>query len=297
MSIFVRLLGCVLLAFGLAGCGPADDPIATRPAGALRIATQNVHYIDLNKPTGSWSVADWEERKPALDQAVGELDADIVAFQEMESFAGGNDGSINLARDWLLQRHPQYAAGANGDWRSFPSTQPIFYRKDRFALIEQGWFFFSDTPDIIYARTYDGSYPAFASWVRLQDNVSGKVIAVFNVHFEYKNGSNRLKSAALVAERTAPLIANGDRVVLLGDMNARAGSKTLGILEDAGFDFLPTSGSTYHLNAGLNLFGAIDHLATAGAVLATTPPQVQRRRVRGRWPSDHYAVVGDFHLQ
>lgn len=38
------------------------------------------------------------------------MNADIVAFQEMESFAGGNDGSVNLTPDWLLERDKAYSA-------------------------------------------------------------------------------------------------------------------------------------------------------------------------------------------
>ena len=288
-----RLLPLLFLA--ILGCGPQADPIPPAPVHALRIATQNVHYIVLGQSTGPWSVGDWEDRKVSLDSAFKAIAPDIIGFQEMESFQRGDDGSVNLARDWLLAQNPDYAAGASGDWRTFPSTQPIFYRRDRFTLLDQGWFFFSDKPDVIYSRTFDGSYPAFASTVRLRD-AAGKVLTVVNVHFEYKSGSNRLASARLVAQRMAPLIAAGERVVLIGDLNALRGSRTADILKDAGFIFLPVTGSTYHLNRGINLFGAIDHIALAGPVSAAGPPQVQRRQFAGRWPSDHYAVVADVTL-
>jgi len=224
----------------LLGCGPqsSNAPLGPTPDRALWIATQNAHYISLNEPTGAWSVGDWQDRKASMDLAFKALNADIIGFQKMESFASDNEGSVNLARDWLLQQNPSYAVGANGDWRSFPSTQPIFYRTDSFTLLAQGWFFFSDTPDIIYSRTFDGSYPAFASTVRLRDS-EGKVLNIVNVHFEHKSGSNRLKSSALVAERMAPLIAAGERVILIGDINALRGLKIARILEDVGFDFLP----------------------------------------------------------
>ena len=291
-----RLLPILLSLAALLGCAAPPTQIAPAPPGTLRIATHNVHYISLRDQAGAWSVGDWEDRKLSLDLTFKSLDADIVAFQEMESFGRGDTDGINLARDWLLARNPGYAAGANGDAATFPSTQPIFYRTDRLELLDQGWFFFSDTPDVIYSRTFDGSYPAFASWVRLRDTATGRTVQVVNVHFEYKSGSNRLKSAALTVERIAPDLTEGEAVLLVGDLNALAGSRTADIFREGGFAFLDVPGSTYHLNRGINLFGAIDHIATAGPVLSVGPVQVQRGRFDGRYPSDHYPVLADVDL-
>ncbi|RYH04590.1 endonuclease [Salipiger sp. IMCC34102] len=288
-----------LLLFGLlilAACGGPAAPIGPVPEGTLRFATQNIHYISLNAAEGAWSLPDWEDRKTSVDLAFKALDADIVAFQEMESFGRGDSFDINLARDWLLARNPGYAAGANGPSATFPSTQPIFYRTDRLEMLDQGWFFFADTPDVIYSRTFDGSWPAFASWAQFRDRATGRRLTVYNVHLEYKSGSNRLKSAALTVERMAPRLAAGEAVVLAGDLNALAGSKTVQIFRAAGLRFADVPGSTYHLNRGIDLFGAIDHVATAGPVHVVGPPQVQRRTFDGRYPSDHYAVVTDLAL-
>ncbi|SEQ48192.1 Metal-dependent hydrolase, endonuclease/exonuclease/phosphatase family [Loktanella sp. DSM 29012] len=288
---------CLIVLTVLFACGESTSRITPPPHGSVRIATHNVHYIVLDQATGTWSVGDWEDRKESADQAFKALDADIVAFQEMESFGRGDTDNINLHRDWLLQNNPDYAAGANGDSAVFPSTQPIFYRTARFEMLDQGWFFFSDTPDVIYSRTFNGSYPAFASWVQLRDRNDGKTLTIYNVHFEFSSGSNRLLSAELTVDRMAPRLAAGERVVLTGDLNALRSFRTAQIFKDAGFIFAPVPGSTYHLNRGINLFGAIDHLAASGPVSLIGEPQVLRRKFDGRWPSDHYPVIGDFVLR
>ncbi len=263
-------------------------------AGALRIATYNVHYIILGQATGPWSVGDWDRRKDPLDQAFKVVGADVIGFQEMESFGRGSGGQVNLTLDWLLENNPGYAAAAAGDPQVFPSTQPILYRIDRLDLLDQGWFFFSDTPDVIYARTFNGSYPAFTSWAQFRDRDSGQVFRVVNMHTDYASRSNRLQSMELAAARIAPWINAGETVFAIGDLNARIGDRPVAILQEVGLTFLPIPGATYHFNRGINLFGAIDHIAHAGAAQPQGTPVVLRQKFDGEWPTDHYPVIADF---
>ncbi|EPX84988.1 endonuclease/exonuclease/phosphatase family protein [Salipiger mucosus] len=298
----LRTLALLLVGLLLVACAQQvrltewSDPPAPRD-GALRIATLNVHYIDLRSSgDGPWTRAGWERRRPALTAAVGDMQADIIAFQEMESFRGGNDDSNNLARRHLLEAHPDYEAAATGDWRAFPSTQPIFYRSDRFELRDQGWFFFSDTPDVIYSRTFDGSWPAFASWAEFAPVGGGPAFRVVNLHFEYRSASNRRLSAELVAERIAPVIGQGTPVIVAGDLNALHGWRVMEILESAGLRFPRVPAATYHLNRGINLLGPIDHVGLTPDLQVSAGPFVLQRKYAGQWPSDHYPVLLDVTL-
>ena len=300
MRIAIKALLVLLLTPLLVACvshlaNSGDDPLPPQPAGALRVGTLNVHYIRAREAEGPWSVGDWMRRRGPMDAQFKAIGADLFAFQEMETFGGGSMSGENLALDWLLENNPDYRAAAVGDPAEFPSTQPILYRADRLTLVDQGWFFFSDTPDVIYSRTFDGSYPAFASWARFR-GPGGTEFDAVNVHTDFRSGSNRLASVRLVADRIAPAIADGRPVILLGDLNARRGAPTLEILEEAGLTFLAVDGATYHLNRGLNLFGAIDHVGTANGIRAAGPPVVVRRKFQGEWPSDHYPVIADLFL-
>lgn len=283
------LLGCQQVR----NSGNADLP---PPDGSVRIATYNVHYIRVNATSGRWSAANWERRKAPMDAVFKAIDADLVAFQEMESFAGGNEDSNNLARTWLLDQNPGYRAAAIGDWQSFPSTQPILYRADRWRVEEQGWFFFSDTPEVIYSRTFDGSYPAFASWADFRPVGGGAGFRLLNVHLDYSSSENRVKSTELVSRRVASWIAEGKRVILAGDLNARLGSDLHDMLGEAGLSFVPVQGATYHFDRGLNLFGAIDHIGYSGSVELASGPYVYREKHGEVWATDHYPVIADFRL-
>jgi endonuclease/exonuclease/phosphatase family metal-dependent hydrolase len=297
----LKLLGAIGIAvIALVGCqtirNSGTTPLPPASPETLRVATYNVHYIILGRDTGAWSVGDWERRKTPLDLAFKEIRADVIGFQEMESFGRGTEGRVNLTLDWLLANNPDYAAAAVGDPTRFPSTQPILYRPDRLALLDQGWFFFSDTPDVIYSRTFNGSYPAFTSWAQFRDQTSGEVFRVINLHTDYASRSNRVQSIELVAQRIAPWMDADETLFVIGDFNARLGDAVINILADQGLDFAPVRGATVHFNRGLNLFGAIDHIATSGNTQLSGDPIVLRKKFAGEWPTDHYPVIADYLL-
>ena len=293
---FVLVLVVLLM---MVGCqtirNSGKTPLPPAQPGTLRIATYNVHYIILRQQTGPWSVGDWERRKGPMDLAFKAINADVIGFQEMESFARG-DNTSNLTLDWLLANNPDYIAAAVGDPAVFPSTQPILYRSDRLELLDQGWFFFSNTPDVIYARTFDGSFPAFTSWAQFRDLASGQIFRVANLHTDYASRSNRVKSVELVAQRIKPWMDADETIFVIGDLNARRGDRVYNILAETGLDFAPVQGSTYHLNRGINLFGAIDHIGTSGAATLAGDPIVLRQKFEGEWPTDHYPVIADYAL-
>lgn len=299
-KLFRGIAGLILVLITIVGCqqvrNSGSDPVPDAAPQTLRLASYNVHYIVLGRATGPWSVADWDRRKGPLDQAFKTVDADVMAFQEMESFGGGSQGRVNLTLDWLLDNNSGYAAAAVGPVDQFPSTQPILYRTDRLEAVDQGWFFFSDTPDVIYARTFNGSYPAFASWAQFRDRDTGAVFRVVNLHTDYASLSNRQQSVALVANRIAPWIEDGEALFVMGDFNARLGSPILQLLGDLGVEYAPVQGSTFHFNRGLNLFGAIDHIGYVGGPQLVGGPFVLREQFDGEWPTDHYPVAADFNL-
>ncbi len=158
---------------------------------------------------------------------------------------------------------------------------------------DQGWFVFSTMPDVIYSRTFNGSFPALGSWAALRDVGSGAAFRVVNIHTDFRSSSNRTQSIELVAERVRRLIEDGETVLVVGDFNVRHGSSTLKVLKDVGLRFLKVDGTTYYFNRGLNLFRAIDHIGLSGATEPVGEPVVLRQKFDGEWPTDHYPVVLD----
>jgi endonuclease/exonuclease/phosphatase family metal-dependent hydrolase len=262
---------------------PAAEP-GGRPAAFL-LGTFNIHYI------APWQERmRWEERRQAVVAMLESADADIMAFQEMETFEGGSFNDENRQLDWISDHFPDYDFAAVGDPREYPSTQPVMYRSDRFEALDQGFFFFSPTPDEIYSRSWDGGFPAFCSWVRFRDSRSGTTFYLYNLHFDHSSRGNRLKAAELVASRIRAREHPDEPVIVVGDFNAPWFFRPVRIVADAGLEIADTTGSTFHLGRGINVIPAIDHVLVSKG-LDPGRTRVLRRRFDGAWPSDHYPVL------
>jgi endonuclease/exonuclease/phosphatase family metal-dependent hydrolase len=283
MSAAITLLAALVL---LAGC--ASGPSDLREAD-LTVASFNIHYLSLRR-----DVLPWDERRDAVQAVLAELDADLIAFQEMETFGGGHSSDRNIQLDFVLDAFPRYRAAAVGDPDIYPSTQPVLYDPDVLTPVEQGFFFFSPTPDLIYSRPWRGRYPAFASWVRFRHNTTDKQFHLFNVHFDASTPSDRLRSADLTIDRVAD-IAGEDAVIVLGDFNAPLLFPTMRRFIRAGFRHSGFRRSTFHFNRGLRLFPAIDHILVRGPV-DSAHGEIIRSRYQGVFPSDHYPIRTEIDL-
>ena len=251
----------------------------------VRVATFNVHYLSQRVPA-----MNWDGRQEAVMRVIEAMNADIIAFQEMETFAGGRFSDTNLQLDSVLAAFPEYAAAAVGDPEVYPSTQPILYRPADLRVVTQGFFFFSETPDTIYSRPWHKRFPAFASWASFERLADGFEFTVFNVHTDASSGRNRMKTARLVVDRIENRDDRGAPVILAGDFNAPASFPSARIYDRADLVRARGSSATFHFNRGLHLFPAIDHIRVSGG-LSVSQASVVRLSLDGIWPSDHYPVL------
>jgi endonuclease/exonuclease/phosphatase family metal-dependent hydrolase len=293
----------------------------------LSVMSLNVHYY---RPGADKS--EWQRRKYAVTAALREMQPDIVLFQEMETFEGGHMPRRNEQLRWVLERVEGYAAGALGagkpveylgrkrrtegtgpgrsttdaarateaglrtaglDSGTFPVTQPILYRPARFALVEEGFFFFSSTPDEIYSQPWAGSWPAYTSWLLLRERSTGRLLYLYNSHLDAFSGENRRKGSRLIRRRIAERSIRTAAVVLGGDFNALPGWRLLATIEEAGLRRVPIKSATYHFRRGLELFPAIDHLFHSPALKPVSYGVVQQKWAE-HWPSDHHPIVAAF---
>lgn len=292
-----RVLAALLGSAGallLPGCTAAPPPesAATRSEQALRVATFNILFLDLT-PRGAGGARGpeaWEARRPVLLAALRAIDADLIAFQEMESWTGAPQAGPPVQRAWLSARMPGHGIAAATDEAGRETGQPIFFRRDRLVLLAQGSVSLGTAPGL--AGAFAG-YADQITWARLRDRRNGATLSVLNLHLHFSDSLRRDSGAMLAAELAAEAIERGDRVIVLGDFNIPARSRPIRALTGVGLTHLPATGASFHLNSGLHLFGAIDHILHGPGLASPGGAQVLRGAHRGVWPSDHYPVWAD----
>lgn len=274
-----------------AGCSSSEfEPGINSADTNVSLLSLNIHYlVPENDKTN------WELRKYAVSDALNDVAADIVLFQEMETFEGGHAPSRNIQLEWVLDTVDGYAAAAVGDASEYPVTQPILYKDELFSPLEQGFFFFSDTPDQIYSEPWNGRWPAYTSWVLFKRLSDGREFYIFNLHLDAFSRKNRVRGAELIVERIKSRSNPDAPLILAGDFNLLKGSGVLKTLDDASLSRAPANGSTYHFGNGFNLYGAIDHIFYSSG-FEIVEAGVLQRKWTGEWPSDHHPLYGSFSL-
>jgi endonuclease/exonuclease/phosphatase family metal-dependent hydrolase len=148
----------------------------------------------------------------------------------------------------------------------------IFFRKDRFSLVENGDFWLSETPDVPGSVGWDASMTRLSTWVLLADAQGpapgrrARKLLVVNSHFDHKGAEARKNSAVLVAARAQEIAlrTGADAVAITGDFNAEKivsdTASSYARFRDAGFvdvfalaaraDLGSCAGSTFHAFKG-----------------------------------------------
>ncbi|MCR4921987.1 MAG: endonuclease/exonuclease/phosphatase family protein [Bacteroidaceae bacterium] len=154
--------------------------------------------------------ASWETRRDRCCQYLKDSNIDVVGFQEV---------TTSMLPD-LVERLPEYGYVAQGrlNREDRDEMTPVFYRKDKYDLLDSGHFWLSETPDVPASKGWDTSVPRIASWVKLKDKATGKVFVALSTHFDHKGHQARIESGKLL-QKMMVKIAGKHPAMLAGDFN------------------------------------------------------------------------------
>lgn len=252
------------------------------PAAAqapLKVMTFNVRY-----PAESDGPDKWNRRAERLIATWKRIGADVVGTQEL----------FQHQADAIVAADPRYAwfgrdrRGAHSD-----EHMGVFYRRDRLKLIDSGDFWLSDTPGVPGSISWGHPFPRMVTWGRFERLSDGRRFTLVNTHFPYRteDGPAREKAAAKVAAFVATLPAD-EAAVVTGDFNDVPGSASHHLLtarlDDVWIALRRREAGTFHGFTGSG-DRRIDWVLTRG--FTARAAAIDRTRVGGRYPSDHFPVV------
>lgn len=274
-----KLIIFVSLLFLAMAYGKAEDK------EVLKIATFN-----LRMDTPSDGENAWFHRKDMVN--------DLIRFYGFDLF-GTQEGFTHQLNDILRLSDYRFIGVGRDDGKDAGEHCAIFYRSDRFKVLDQGDFWLSEHPEKP-GRGWDGTCcNRICTWGKFEDLKNHKQFYFFKVHYEYEGDVARRESSNLMISRIKS-IAGNQPVFLTGDFNAFPTEEPIRILNDSGFlndsykitkeaPFGPVC--TYHgYDSTIKTEERLDYIWVTDSI-QIDKYGVLTNTLYGHTPSDHFPVM------
>lgn len=253
----------------------------------LTVASYNIRYDnkgDAEKGDG------WESRLPIIASQALFFDFDLMGVQEaLDNQLKDLDGK--------LEAYDRIGVGRE-DGKTRGEYSAIFYKKDRFQVLDHATFWLSETPDKP-SKGWDAALNRICTWGKFMDKESKEEFFYFNLHMDHKGQEARKNSTLLVLEKIRE-IAGKAPVILSGDFNFDQDHPNYKLIVNSGF-----LEDTYELapvrlapNGTFNRFDTeeTNHDRRIDHIFVNDQVEVERYGIltgsyKGHFPSDHFPVV------
>lgn len=277
----------------------------------LVVASYNIRN-DTSKDVKSGDA--WSQRCPQVCGIIEVRDFDVFGAQEVKH---------NQLID-MCNALPGYAYVGVGreDGATGGEYSPVFYKKDRFALLDGGTFWLTDGDTTTPVKGWDARYKRICSWVRLKDKECKRVFWFFNLHMDHRGTVARRESSRLILKKIAEIANPNEPVILTGDFNVDQHNEIYSIIANSGVlvDSYVVAEKRFTPNGTFNAFKPqawtdrrIDHIyispswkalsydvATnvywtevkdAAQTTGDFPKEQKLKVYQTRMPSDHFPIV------
>ncbi|MCE7057287.1 endonuclease/exonuclease/phosphatase family protein [Algoriphagus sp. AGSA1] len=171
----------------------------------LKVASYNLR---MDTPRDSMNA--WPHRKENVKALIQYHDFDIVGTQE---------AFIHQLNDLLEMPGFAFVGVGRDDGKSAGEHSAIFYKTEKFDLLDSGNFWLSETPDKPGLGWDATCCNRIASWALLKDRKTKKDFYVFNAHFDHQGVEARKESGKLMIQKIRE-IAKNKPIICTGDFNS-----------------------------------------------------------------------------
>ena len=238
---------------------------------------------------------DWHGRTEMVLDTIRRADPDTLGVQEAHF-------------DWiqtLCAGLPEYAYVGVGrdDGKTKGEYSAVFYKKDKFSLLDSGSFWLSETPDVPGVKGWDAACVRVCSYAMLEDKATGKRFVHFNTHLDHRGLVAMQKGAELVALKAAEICPDLP-AFFTGDFNVTPDSAPYRAVIAGGFAdarqiaAVSDASVTFHVDVFVSdrlkeEYSVIDYIFAKGDVRVRTFRVLRDLYPGELYPSDHFPVLAE----
>ena len=255
----------------------------------LKIITYNIRFNNPEDGINSWS-----NRKDNVCGLLRFYDPDIFGLQEALY-----DQIQYIAAEL---KNYQWMGVGRDDGDKAGEFSPIFYDSTTLNVINKGWFWLSETPDVP-GKGWDAACFRICTWALFSFKENGSQFLVFNTHFDHKGDIARSKSVELVLKQIAEINTDNLPVIFMGDLNLTPESEPVQRVKQVLNDAKETSrelpygpeGTANGFDYNSPLDKRIDYIFVSGQIEVLKYAVLSDSKNR-RYPSDHLPVFAKIRL-
>jgi endonuclease/exonuclease/phosphatase family metal-dependent hydrolase len=174
-------------------------------AQSLKAMTYNIRLDVASDVNNAWPF-----RKDFFAAQVRFYEPDILGVQEAMPHQ-----VVDLER--LLPQYNQVGVGREGVGKGESSN--IFYKKDKFTVIQTNTFWLSETPEAI-SMGWDAACHRVCTYALFQEAKTNQLFWVFNTHLDHIGEQARTKGIKLILAQINQLNTLNYPVIFMGDFNS-----------------------------------------------------------------------------
>jgi endonuclease/exonuclease/phosphatase family metal-dependent hydrolase len=175
-------------------------------AQSLKLMTYNIHLDVETDGENKWS-----HRKDFLTSQIQFYEPDIFGVQEAKP-----NQVIDIAS--ALPAYNYVGIGRDGIGKGESSN--IYFKKDRFQLVQSNTFWLSETPDII-SKGWDAAFNRVCTYALFKDSKTKASFWVFNTHLDHMGELAKTNSIQLILNKIKSFNSQNYPVFFMGDFNSK----------------------------------------------------------------------------
>ncbi|NBD26876.1 endonuclease/exonuclease/phosphatase family protein [Paenibacillus glycinis] len=253
-----------------------------------------VMTFNLRTSTASDGDHAWVYRRDKAARMIRDHEPTIVGTQETHA---------HMLEELQLSEYAWVGEGRRGG--NEDEHCAILYEKEQVTPIDHGTFWLSEQPEAPGSMSWDTSLPRVCTWAHMRHSADGTEFIVFNTHLDHRGPLAREMGIKLIWNRIREMRERKRLpVVLMGDLNSTPDEIAVRILRGEapaadGFvdmrDAYAAMDGPAGASANMNFTGSpdgetIDYIFVTPDI-AVLSAEIDRRRIDGKFPSDHYPVT------